>query len=204
MTQGSSKVKRSFLLITIILFISACENADREKPVSEIDILRQQNQNLTDQLANAEQQAQQLKKQVQTLSAVTGNSQPEDIYDLQRVKIWRYTNLYDKDEDGKMESLIVYLQPIDSDGDVIKAAGKVEIQLWDLNRDENQALLGTWNVSSSEMKKLWFATVLASNYRLIFDVSKLIDKYEKPLTVKITFTDTLSGKTFNEQKIIEP
>lgn len=204
MTQGSSKVKRSFLLITIIFFISACENANREKPVSEIDILRQQNQNLTDQLANAEQQAQQLKKQVQTLSAVTGNSQPEDIYDLQRVKIWRYTNLYDKDEDGKMESLIVYLQPVDSDGDVIKAAGRVEVQLWDLNRDEAQALLGTWNVNSSEMKKKWFATVIASNYRLIFDVSKLIDKYEKPLTVKVTFTDILSGKTFNEQKIIEP
>jgi hypothetical protein len=204
MTQGSSKVKRSFLLITIIFFISACENADREKPLSEIDILRQQNQNLTDQLANTEQQAQQLKKQVQTLSAVTDNTQPEDIYDLQRVKIWRYTNLYDKDEDGKMESLIVYLQPVDSDGDVIKAAGFAEVQLWDLNRDEAQALLGTWKVSSNEIKKEWYATVLASNYRLIFDVSKLIDKYEKPLTVKVTFTDILSGKILTEQKIIKP
>jgi hypothetical protein len=204
MTQGSSKVKRSFLLITIIFFISACENADREKPLSEIDILRQQNQNLTDQLANTEQQAQQLKKQVQTLSAVTDNTQPEDIYDLQRVKIWRYTNLYDKDEDGKMESLIVYLQPVDSDGDVIKAAGFAEVQLWDLNRDEAQALLGTWKVSSNEIKKEWYATVLESNYRLIFDVSKLIDKYEKPLTVKVTFTDILSGKILTEQKIIKP
>ncbi len=203
--QGSSKVKRSFLLLAaFIFFISACENADKKKPVSEIDRLRQQNQALTGRLANAEQQAQQLKKQVQTLSAVTDDTQPEDIYNLQKIKIWRYTNLYDKDEDGKIESLIVYLQPIDADGDVIKAAGNVEVQLWDLNREEAQALLGTWNVSSNEIKKLWYATVLASNYRLIFDISKLIDDYEKPLTVKVTFTDILSGKTLTEQRTIEP
>ncbi len=205
MTQGSSKVKRSFLLIALfILFISACQNDVRQKPVSETDRLRQQNQTLTDRLANTEQQVQQLKKQVQTLSAVTDDTQPEDIYDLQKIRIWRYTNLYDKDEDGKLESLIVYLQPVDSDGDVIKAAGRVEVQLWDLNRDEAHALLATWNVSPDEIKKEWYATVLASNYRLIFDISKLIDKYEKPLTVKVKFTDILSGKTFTEQRTIEP
>jgi hypothetical protein len=205
MTQGSSKVKRSFLLIALfILFISACQNDVRQKPVSETDRLRQQNQTLTDRLANTEQQVQQLKKQVQTLSAVTDDTQPEDIYDLQKIRIWRYTNLYDKDEDGKLESLIVYLQPVDSDGDVIKAAGRVEVQLWDLNRDEAHALLATWNVSPDEIKKEWYATVLASNYRLIFDISKLINKYEKPLTVKVTFTDILSGKTFTEQRTIEP
>lgn len=205
MTQGSSKVKRSFSLIAaFIFFISACENTDTKKPVSEIDRLRQQNQTLTDRLATAEQQTQQLKKQVQALSAVTDATQPEDIYDLQKIKIWRYTNLYDKDEDGKMESLIVYLQPVDADGDVIKAAGYAEVQLWDLSRDEAQALLGTWKVGSDEIKKEWYATVLASNYRLIFDISKLIDKYEKPLTVKVTFTDLLSGKILTEQRAIEP
>lgn len=205
MTQGSSKVKRSFSLIAVfIFFISACENTDTKKPVSEIDRLRQQNQTLTDRLATAEQQTQQLKKQVQALSAVTDATQPEDIYDLQKIKIWRYTNLYDKDEDGKMESLIVYLQPVDADGDVIKAAGYAEVQLWDLNREEAQALLGTWKISSDEIKKEWYATVLASNYRLIFDISKIIDNYEKPLTVKVTFTDLLSGKTLTEQRTIEP
>lgn len=205
MTQGSSKAKRTFLLIAAFIFsISACENADRKKTISEIDRLKQQNKTLTEQLANAESQADQLKKQVQTLSVVTDDTQPEDIYDLQRIKIWRYTNLYDKDEDGKIESLIVYLQPVDSDGHVIKAAGNTEIQLWDLNKKEAQALLGTWKISSDEIKKLWFATVLASNYRLTFDVSELIDKYEEPLTVKVTFIDLLSGKTFTEQRTIKP
>ncbi len=205
MTQGSSEVRRSFLLISaFIVFISACKNAETTKPISEIDTLIRKNQNLTDRLATAERQAEQLKKQVQTLSVVKDDTKPEDIYDLQKVRIWRYTNLYDKDEDGKIESLIVYLQPVDSDGDVIKAAGNAEVQLWDLNRQQAQALLGTWKVSSGEIKKEWYATVIASNYRLIFDISKLIDKYEKPLTVKVKFTDLLSGKTFTEQKIIEP
>ncbi len=65
-------------------------------------------------------------------------------------------------------------------------------------------MLAKWHVKPDELKKLWFDTVLTSNYRLAFDVNDIVKSFDKPLTVKVTFTDYLSGKVFEEQKIIKP
>jgi hypothetical protein len=128
----------------------------------------------------------------------------EDLYDLQKIKITRYTNLYDKDKDGKKEELLVYIQPIDEEGDIVKATGAVDVQLWDLNKEDGHAQLGQWHVTPSQLKKLWFATLITINYRLPFDVADKITGDEKALAVKVTFTDYPSGKVFEEQKIIKP
>jgi hypothetical protein len=80
----------------------------------------------------------------------------------------------------------------------------VDVQLWDLNKDEGEALLGRWNVKPQELKELWFDALLRTNYRLTFDIADKIDKYEEPLTVKVTFTDYLSGKVFKEHRVIKP
>ncbi|GAH67953.1 unnamed protein product, partial [marine sediment metagenome] len=55
-----------------------------------------------------------------------------------------------------------------------------------------------------ELKKLWFATLITINYRLTFDVADKITGDEEALTVKVTFTDYLTGKVFTEQKVIKP
>jgi hypothetical protein len=83
-------------------------------------------------------------------------------------------------------------------------AGSVDVQLWDLNKKGSEALLGQWQVKRSELKKLWFATLITINYRLTFDVGDKVEKFDEPLTVKVTFTDYLTGKVFKEQKVIKP
>ena len=93
---------------------------------------------------------------------------------------------------------------MDEYGDVVKATGLVEVQLWDLDKKEGQPLLGQWRVVPAELKKLWFATLITVNYRLSFNVAALVEKFDHPLTVKVKFTDYLSGKTFEEQRVIKP
>jgi len=82
-------------------------------------------------------------------------------------------------------------------------AGAVDVQLWDLNKTDSEALLDEWRVEPEELKKLWFATMITINYRLTFDVADKIESMEEPLTVKVTFTDYLTGKVFKEQKVIK-
>jgi len=190
----------------MLAFIAGCgEDKTRDFSLEkELDTLRLEKTDLTQQVEKANAQNQKLQKQVQILAGLKENIKPEKIYALQNVRIGRYTNLYDKDKDGKEEKLIVYLQPIDDEGDVIKAAGKVDVELWDLNKKSENAKIGQWRVEPDELKKLWFATVITINYRLTFDISDKVDKFETPLTVKITFTDYLTGKVFKQQKVITP
>jgi hypothetical protein len=180
-----------------------CEKTNTKEPVltKQVYLLEQEKTQLIRQVGKSEAEKEQLKKQIQVLSDL--ESQLEDIYNLQRIKIAKYTNIYDEDKNGKAESLIVYVQPLDANGDVIKAGGAVDVQLWDLNKAGGEALLGQWRVEPDELKKHWVA-FLVINYRLKFDVTNIVDKFEEPLTVKVTFTDYLSGKVFKEQKVIKP
>ena len=80
----------------------------------------------------------------------------------------------------------------------------MDVQLWDLNKDNGQALLSQWQVKPDELKELWFASIVSVNYRLTFDIADKITEFEEPLTVKVTFTDYLTGKVFKDQRVIKP
>ena len=197
-------IKLTILAGCLLVFVIGCEGTSRKVPSAErVRTLRQEKKQLTRQLEQSRTQNEQLKKQVQVLSGLP-EDKLENLYDLQKIKLTRYTGFYDKDKDGKKEKLIVYIQPIDEDDDIVKATGAVDVQLWDLNREDGQALLGEWHVKPNELKELWFATILIINYRLTFDIADKIDNPEEALTVKVTFTDYLSGKIFKEQKVIKP
>lgn len=187
-----------------MLFITGCPRHDnREYLLNQIDQLTKEKSDLSHELQQTESEKEELKEQVHTLSGLPKNKKIENLYDLNSIAIGKLTNLYDRDRNGTYETLIVYLQTIDKQGDKIKIGGMADVQLWDLNRPDGQALLGAWRIEPEELKSRWVSFIL-TNYRLKFDVAELIDTYEQPLTVKVTFTDYLTGKIFREQKVIEP
>ena len=192
-------------VLCLLSFVAGCENANKKSPLAEqIQQLKQEKTELTRQIERSENENEQLQKQILVLSGLPEEAKAENLYRLQRIKVTRYTNFYDKDKDGEKEKLIVYIQPLDEEGDIVKATGDVDVQLWDLNKEANQALLGQWHVTPGQLKKLWFATLITINYRLTFDVADKIENIQEPLTVKVTFTDYLTGKVFKEQKVIKP
>jgi len=204
--RAKSRDRKSSVLsiVLCILLLAGCANPKvKESPATKIEQLTQENTQLTEQVEKLTSQNKELKNQVQVLSGLPENVKLESIDRLESIRIGRYTGFFDKNNDGKKETLIVYIQPIDKQGDIIKEFGSAEVQLWDLNKPENKALLGQWKVGPDEMKKLWFATVVTSNYRLTFNVADIIDNLQEPLTVRVTFTDYPTGKVFTAQKVIE-
>jgi hypothetical protein len=191
-----------YAAVYLLAFITGCEN-DHKKKISladQIEQLTQEKTQLVSQLQKAETEKKQLSEQVQVLIDIRPEVKPEDLYVLQKVKIHRYSGFYDKDKDGKKEKLIVYVQPMDRHGDLIKAPGAVDVQLehWDGKS------LGRWHVDASELKTLWFSTLIKGNYRLMFDIADKVDDFTEPSTVKVTFTDYLTGRVFKQQRAIKP
>ncbi len=188
----------------ILICGTGCQNEDERILLEEkVKVLEQEKQDLTHRIEQATSENQQLEEQLNVLAKLPDNTKGTNLYTVQTIKISRITNFYDKDEDGKKEKLIVYIQPIDKQGDVLKVGGVVDVQLWDLNKEDGQAKLGQWTAQPDELKQLWFSTVIGSNYRLIFDVGPEIGESKDPLTIKVTFTDCLSGNVFKEQKVIK-
>ncbi len=194
----------------VLAFVAGCENTGKaSKPTTaeQVQQLTSQNTELQNQLEQAHAENAQLLKQAESLSKLPGEKRADAIYHIKAVKIGRFTNFYDDDKTpgatGK-KKLVVYVEPIDETGDTVKAGGAVDVQLWDLNKKENEARLAQWQIEPNELKMLWLGGMLSSSYRLSFDAAGIADKFDKPLTVKVNFTDYLSGMTFTEEFIIRP
>ena len=197
--------KLIFLSCWLLIFLATgCQQQAAKLSLEDrISSLKKQNTALTTELEKERSQTAELENQLAVLVGLKDAGDIAGVARLESVRIGRYTNLYDKDKDGVKEKLIVYLQPMDENGDIVKAAGSVEVQLWDMEKKGNQALLGTWRVSAEELKKLWLASFMTINYRMTFDIAeKLTQPQQTQLTVKAVFTDHLTGKTFKEQKVI--
>ena len=193
-------------VICFLAFLAGCEDTYTESPLQErIDTLTIQQKQLESQLEQSTAENEQLKKQIHTLSGLPEQLKGENLYSILNVAVGKYTGFYDKDKDGTKEKLIVYIEPIDEQGDKIKAAADIEVELWDLSKTDGGALLAKWPaVKPDELKNLWFAGVVKDNYRLTFDITDKVESFDEPLTVKVTFTDYLSGKVFKKQKVINP
>ena len=199
--------KSNITIITalyLLMAVAGCESTPKDDLSGRVEKLTEEKAQLANQLEQSKAESEQLQQQVKVLSGITQDGKPANIYNLTSIKITRYTNFYDKDRDGKKETLIVYVQPIDQDSDIIKAAGTVDVQLWNLNRPDGQALIGEWHVTAEQLKKLWVKTILTLNYRLTFDIAGKVENFKDPLTVTVTFTDHLTGKVFKEQLAIKP
>ncbi|MHC4187552.1 MAG: coiled-coil domain-containing protein [Planctomycetota bacterium] len=193
------------LLAAFLLFFAGCaydKQAYQDQLKKDFDSLRLENTELTRQVEKLQKENDKLNQQKKNLAGIDPQFQYENLYNLQAVKVHKYTNLYDKDDNGDFEKLIVYIQPMDSRGDIVKAAGAVDVELWDLKKEEANAKIGQWQIQPGQLQQLWFAAIV-TNYKLTLNLDEPFKKYDQPLIVKVTFTDHLTGKTFQQQKIIE-
>ncbi len=195
------KTKMIVLAGCLIVLLAGCE----EQPtlMQEKIQLQKENQKLVNQIEKMQTEKEQLSEQIKVLSELSPEIRLKNVANIGRIELHRRTGLYDKDKDGSVESLVVYLRTLDDTGDAIKAAGLVKLQLWDLDRPAKKSLLGQWDIPPEELKKYWSGTLMTSYYRFTFDVGKLLKGREQQLTVKIKFIDYLTGKVLNDQKAIK-
>jgi len=150
---------------------------------------------------------QQLKEQLETLMGINKPARIEAISAVSAIQLTNRCGIYDKSKDGNdtnKKTLVVYLRPIDDMGDVLKAAGAVKIELWNLNAKPSEALLKSWQIEPKDLKKNWSGSLLTSYYKLRFDVASILTGKEKEITLKVEFTDYLTGRILKEQRVIKP
>lgn len=196
-----------FAFCYMIFFVVGCQQADKGPNLAvQVEELTLEKEQLQEQIKQARSENEQLKEQLQTLSGLPEDVRLENMYSLEKITLGRLSGFFDKDSDPdrRRDTLIVYVTPFDKDGDGIKATGSMNVQLWDLNKSGDEAMLGEWDVPADELKKLWYKTILTVSYRLTFDISDKVESFDEPLTAKVTFIDYLSGRVFKDQRVIKP
>ncbi|MHC4551659.1 MAG: hypothetical protein ACYSUT_02670 [Planctomycetota bacterium] len=178
-----------------------------ESQSSQWDTIKQLEQEKTEQAMRADALAKEnetLRQQVETLSALDKDTRLKQLDTLVTINLGKRTGLYDKNNDRRKDALLVYLEPIDTQQDYIKAIGTVQVELWNLSNPAKQAKLTEWVLEPAELQKHWAGNVFSAYYRLPLNLEGAVTGTEKELTVKVTFTDLFSGKVLTAQKVIKP
>ena len=191
-------MKMSVFFVFVVLAAAGCgQNCD--SILQEDKQLRSRNIELTRNLQQLKKKNADLSRQLNVVSGMRSDFRLENVISTDHISISKRTGLYDKNADGVIDKLIVYLKTIDKYDDAIKAPGSVEVTLWDLAREGTK--LKQWNITAEQLNKKWAALMMSSYYRLAFDVSD-VNIPDKEVTVKVEFTDYITGKVFSRQAVV--
>ncbi|MGC9453688.1 MAG: hypothetical protein ACP5HU_02380 [Phycisphaerae bacterium] len=150
---------------------------------------------------NAELRAemQTLRQQLDTLREL-GPGRLEKLYTVSQIKLGSRTGGVNLDDDpGDHEAVKVFLQPVDARGDVLKAAGSATVELYDLAAGESDNLIGRYEWSVDELAGAWYSGFLAYHYALECPWDE--PPAHEEITVRVTFTEYLTGKSFTAQTV---
>ena len=192
-----------FALIVGAGLTCGCDNGGKGPSWEQIKTLKEERTTLQMQVEQLQGENERLAGQVQTLSVLKPDVRLESLPEVGKIEVSKRTGLYDKDKDGKKETLIVYVCPYDKTGDAIKAGGQVQVKLLDLNAKAGRILLGQWEVAGAKLKESWAGTFMTNYYRLTFDVAEVLTGEEEELTVKVGFTDYIGGKVLTAQRVLK-
>jgi len=172
----------------------------QDKLIARLEESQEQLRKTTEERNRLQKTVAEQREQIRSLQAL-GPARLEKLFHVSKIRIGRYTGGADRDgkKDGD-EGVKVYLKPIDQYGSAIKAAGEVKIQLFDLAAPPAQNLLGEYTWDPDEMPDRWVGGFMNYQYSF-FCPWKSGPPGNGEITVRVEFSDYLTGKRFTDQRL---
>jgi outer membrane murein-binding lipoprotein Lpp len=190
------------IFVFACLLLGGCASEREIACEHKIGDLEAQKADLAAQVNHLEVERRDMRQQLKSLSGIRREAKLEKAEMVRRIKLGKSTGLSDKDKDGIAETLVVFLQPTDKMGDVLKAAGTAKVELWDLASARGVKLLDR-SFPADELEGKWVKGFFTNGYRMVFDLGPEISKRGHDLTLRVAFTSYLTGRTYTTQKVIK-
>ena len=171
----------------------------------ELDLQRKINR-LNDTIADKNNQlaAQRatidgLHDQLQVARALT-DKDLEKLFYPEKILIDTLSGGDDYDGQPGDDGVTVYLKPIDRDGDPIKVAGDVRIELYDLANPPDQNLIGQYVIPVEEVSRLWYGKLATYHYTIRCPWQNGPPQHTE-ITIRATFVDYLTRRVITAQSL---
>jgi len=150
-------------------------------------------------VSQAQSELARRQKRIDTLVSI-GPDRLKKLYYVKSIKLGQYTGGADLDAQTGDDGVKVFLRPIDANGDTIKAAGSVTVQLYDLAQPGDKTLIGEYKWSVDEVAKAFSGGFMTYHFTFTCPWKSGPPKHAG-ITVRVEFIDYLTGKTLSTQKV---
>lgn len=188
-------------LITLVSCTSPGQHIDW---VTDNDALNRDNAQLERALSQRDQTIHQLRQQIENLKNFDKNK-PADLFAPVKIEFAGLTGGDNYDDKPGHDGITVHLRLRDADGDLIKAPGKITIQLLDATVAGSPSDLGVYHFDDpQQVRKLWHGRFGTSHYTLECPFrSKLGPSTTRKVIIRAEFVDYLTGRSLTAVKEVE-
>jgi len=141
----------------------------------------------------------ELNQQLQQARGLT-DEDLEKIFYPERIVIDRLTGGDNYDDQPGDDGVTVYVKPIDRDGDPVKVAGDIRIELYDLANPPDRNLVGRYEIPVDEVSKLWYGKLATYHYTIRCPWQHGPPAHNE-ITVRVIFRDYLTGRVMTSQTV---
>ena len=190
-------------VLTVPFLAGGCGIVDvdvHEETVRELRALKEAHHKLQLEAHELRTRSAGQAKRIQTLEALGGPARLAKLFTVARIDLGKYTGGADTDDKPGHEVIRVFLQPVDQDADVLKAAGSAVVQVYDLAQPEGKNLLGEYRWDVDQLARKWNDMFLGNHYALECPWKSGPPVHDE-ITLRVEFTELLTGKTFRAQKV---
>ncbi|HEX8324385.1 MAG TPA: hypothetical protein VF595_10790 [Tepidisphaeraceae bacterium] len=121
-----------------------------------------------------------------------------DVFTTHGVRLGRLTRSSQAGAASGGDGLVVHVIPTDDSGDDLKAAGAVTVEAFDL-ADAGRRV-GHWSFTPAQTRAFWNGSGL--RYEYVVPCPWPQKPNARELTVKVTFVDALTGRSFSAQQVV--
>jgi hypothetical protein len=204
--QSAGRIARLSAGAILPLLIATAGGCFGGNPSAANIQLRKDNQQLSDQIddLNRQHAADQATIHALQAGATTIPSLPEarinELFTTAGLRLEKTTGGFSPDPNKTGDTMVkVYVDPIDQEGDPLKAAGSFKVELFDLALNDHNRI-GQWDFDLEAAKSHWYSALFLYDY--VLNCPWQTAPTHSHLLLRVTFTDALTQRTFTTDKEI--
>ncbi len=179
------------------LLLAGCYSPRDADLRREISTLREQLRAREHELATQKASLDELTSRLAIVRGISADDLKK-IYYPERLVIDKISGGGSYNKEPGDDGVTVHLRPIDRDGDVIKVAGDIRIQLYDLAAPASETFIGEYFVPADQVGPLWHGQFLAGHFTIKCPWPKAPPKHSE-ITIRATFVDYFTQRVVTAQ-----
>jgi len=189
----------SVLGFSVLLATFGCQSPGDQmyRLQKQVDSQKARVVELEERIITLQKQSDDQKQQIITLQRIA----PDRMAKLEvpvKIELDKLSGGYEEPGRAGDAGVVAYVRPIDADGDVIKAAGSIVMDVFDLANPPERHLVAHCELDVDHTRQAWRGRLWTNHFTVKCPWPPPARKppEHRALTIRVQFTDYLTGKTF--------
>lgn len=191
----------TFALVAV--YATGCNTVPAEKFQAcqrELQAGQEEIQRIEKQLSEEQETSRSLRSQLAKARGID-QSFMDALVTPVKIELERMSGGYDNDGQFGDDGIVVYVQPIDRDGHVIKVAGSLKVTLLDLTNPPDRREIAVYQFDEPTLRSKWYGRLMTHHFTIHCPWPAGKRPMHNKITAHVVFTDKLTSRSLTAQGI---